>query len=159
MLNSYSFVGDLLIDLERAAASSPSKPHPPSYSNHSNGLLTTTPANNNKNFLAPPSVEPSFLYSPDKDIITGLPLVRTPSPGPLSPRVRPASALSNHEQGEVQQAPTFSVNDSNDDFKFQSYHLDYKYTPPPIKGPCCVCGDGIMGAVSQSSIYLKNYVN
>jgi hypothetical protein len=117
-----------------------------------NGSAVEAGGNSNNLLIVPPAVEPSFLYAPDKDILTGQPLIpRTPSPGPVSPRLhspRPSSGLGGDPEPH-----TFSVNDSNEDFKFQSYHLDYKYTPPPIKGPCCVCGDGIMGAVRMRMIY------
>ncbi|OXA50003.1 Paxillin [Folsomia candida] len=156
-------LGDLLIDLEKTAASTssprareqdqiqksyaPSRPLP---SNSNMNNLNSNFNSSNKLLVIPPSVEPSFLYAPDKDIITGLPLVRTASPAQMSPRImsspRPGSALSNVAL-DPDETPSFSVNDGNQDFKFQSYHLDYKYTPPPIKGPCCVCGDGIMGAM------------
>lgn len=34
--------------------------------------------------------------------------------------------------------------------KYHSHHLDYKYTPPPVKGPCGACGQYIVGSVSTS---------
>jgi hypothetical protein len=170
-MNSSS--GDLLIDLEKTAATT-SKKDENKYQGSSvatnKPLIITTnlPSDADYNIFEKnrrhyylidgpdraKAVEPSFLYAPDKDIFTGQP--RIPSPGGVTPLMsprggglhspRPGSALSNINEKEV---PTFGVNDSNEDFKFQSFHLDYKYTPPPIKGPCCVCGDGIMGAVSN----------
>lgn len=106
----------------------------------------------------------SFLHSPSRDIMTGgdgsgavTPVLRTPSPrgdyGQKSPTVLTRSTTgtgwvaSPKVTDASEGVPLFSINDDNEDWNFQSYHLDYKYTPPPIKGPCCVCGDGIMGAV------------
>lgn len=111
----------------------------------------------------------SFLHSPSRDILAGnngpiTPVLRTPTPSPRgdfgqkSPTVLtrtvtggwiPSPKLTDASEG----VPVFSLNDDNEDWNFQSYHLDYKYTPPPIKGPCCVCGDGIMGAVFTTYIY------
>jgi hypothetical protein len=34
--------------------------------------------------------------------------------------------------------------------KYHSHHLDYKYTPPPVKGPCVACGQYIVGSVRTS---------
>lgn len=31
--------------------------------------------------------------------------------------------------------------------KYHSHHLDYKYTPPPVKGPCGACGQYIVGSL------------
>jgi hypothetical protein len=31
--------------------------------------------------------------------------------------------------------------------KYHSHHLDYKYTPPPVKGPCVACGQYIVGSL------------
>lgn len=31
--------------------------------------------------------------------------------------------------------------------KYHSHHLDYVYTPPPVKGPCIGCGLYIIGPV------------
>ncbi|CAG2180576.1 unnamed protein product, partial [Oppiella nova] len=31
--------------------------------------------------------------------------------------------------------------------KYHSHHLDYKYTPPPVKGPCIACGMYIVGSL------------
>jgi len=59
-----------------------------------------------------------------------------------SPIIRPGSGASDTTHHSANETPEEATN-------FQSYHLDYKYTPPPIKGPCCVCGSGIMGAVMQ----------
>ena len=36
--------------------------------------------------------------------------------------------------------------------KYHSHHLDYKYTPPPVKGPCIACGQYIVGSVSDLEI-------
>ncbi|XP_054165589.1 zinc finger protein 808-like isoform X3 [Oppia nitens] len=33
------------------------------------------------------------------------------------------------------------------DMKYHSHHLDYKYTPPPVKGPCVACGMYIVGSL------------
>lgn len=120
----------------------------------------------------------SFLHSPSPNILDGpkSPAIRTPSPGapgkhqvranaslngsaPKSPK-SPPIVLTKSVSGWTpsprnadasEGVPVYSVNDDNEDWNFQSYHLDYKYTPPPIKGPCCVCGDGIMGAVCSST--------
>ncbi|ODM89592.1 Paxillin, partial [Orchesella cincta] len=93
-------------------------------------------------------VDRSFLHSPDPDILAqNTSILRTPSPGPKSPMVLNRSSSTSVAAADSTAVPVFSINDDNEDWNFQSYHLDYKYTPPPIKGPCCVCGDGIMGAM------------
>ena len=38
--------------------------------------------------------------------------------------------------------------ESEHNCKYHSHHLDYKYTPPPVKGPCIACGQYIVGSVS-----------
>lgn len=37
--------------------------------------------------------------------------------------------------------------ESEHNCKYHSHHLDYKYTPPPVKGPCGACGQYIVGSV------------
>ena len=40
--------------------------------------------------------------------------------------------------------------------KYHSHHLDYKYTPPPVKGPCVACGQYIVGSVSELGHTIEN---
>ncbi|KAI7685937.1 Paxillin [Sarcoptes scabiei] len=37
--------------------------------------------------------------------------------------------------------------ESEHNCKYHSHHLDYKYTPPPVKGPCGACGQYIVGSL------------
>src|SRR5688572_18353875 len=72
------------------------------------------------------------------------------TPSPISPILaRKKYAASNTPFAAVTEDEVkFGINDSAEDHQFQSYHLDYKYTPPVIKGPCCICNDFIVGSVS-----------
>ncbi|CAG7817040.1 unnamed protein product [Allacma fusca] len=71
----------------------------------------------------------------------------TSKPQPMSPVAKKREVIKSPFDPETRsdELRKFGVNESNDDHKFNSYHLDYKYTPPPIKGPCIVCGEGIIG--------------
>ena len=40
------------------------------------------------------------------------------------------------------------------DIKYHSHHLDYKYTPPPVKGPCIACGMYIIGSVCYMDVHI-----
>ena len=44
-------------------------------------------------------------------------------------------------------SPKDKVEHSEHNCKYHSHHLDYKYTPPPVKGPCIACGQYIVGSV------------
>lgn len=45
-------------------------------------------------------------------------------------------------------SPKDKIEDDKD-IKYHSHHLDYKYTPPPVKGPCVACGMYIVGSVGH----------
>lgn len=45
-------------------------------------------------------------------------------------------------------SPNAKIEHSEHNCKYHSHHLDYKYTPPPVKGPCIACGQYIVGSVS-----------
>ncbi|KAI2809505.1 hypothetical protein BLOT_000654 [Blomia tropicalis] len=44
-------------------------------------------------------------------------------------------------------SPKDKVEHSEHNCKYHSHHLDYKYTPPPVKGPCIACGQYIVGSL------------
>lgn len=150
-------------------------PTPPNINGHGLGLPNGKNSHGNHNTPLQIQVDTlhvpgdrSFLHSPSGDILAGnadgpvTPMMRTPSPradyGLKSPtvlqKVITGGWVPTEKHADASEAcPVFSANDNSDDARFQSYHLDYKYTPPPIKGPCCVCGDGIMGSVNKNKTY------
>lgn len=72
-----------------------------------------------------------------------------PNPSPISPIIARKKYIASQTPfaAETEDDVKFGINDSNEDHKFTSYHLDYKYTPPIHKGPCCVCKNFIIGSV------------
>lgn len=106
------------------------------------------------------------LHIPDFDFLTNSPNLLSPSINSnragrltsgattpmLSPRGKVPIHLDPHHKRKLymdNELPPPSINDTIEDWNFSSYHLDYNYTPPIVKGPCCVCGEGIVGAVRQ----------
>ncbi len=95
---------------------------------------------------------------------TNLLSVNTLLPPSAGAATSPISPILARKKYVVSQTPfaaesedevTFGINDSAEDHQFQSYHLDYKYTPPVIKGPCCVCNEFIIGSVCNTPDMLK----
>ena len=100
------------------------QPHPPNLEEHTtSNTLFPTPA--------PPLIKPISPAAKRREVIKS----------PFDPETR------------SDELKKFGISEANEEeHKFNSYHLDYKYTPPPIKGPCVACGEGIIGPVSNSII-------
>ncbi len=73
-----------------------------------------------------------------------------------SPTLDPRSQAQDHltlppKTMEVRTpSPKDKIEDDHHNCKYHSHHLDYKYTPPPVKGPCVACGQYIVGSVRTS---------
>jgi len=73
------------------------------------------------------------------------PFLSPPSPGGPDGKASPISPILARKKfvASLKPFPTeseddvhFGINDANEDHKFTSYHLDYKYTPPIHKVKC-----------------------
>jgi len=101
--------------------------------------------------IPPTATKSPILSRKNYDRRAPSPTIDPRSPSPVHTLTLPPKAFEVRTP-----SPKDKIEDDHN-CKYHSHHLDYKYTPPPVKGPCVACGQYIVGSVRINYYYYYYY--